>query len=99
MARYNYLKRDELGQPQNSIFKTDKRRLNSCSKTETDADTLGTQVVPRKLMGKKQLEVGLHSPSRQAHYRAAVKDAVSLLDMVVLETPEHTVLVTKETKG
>lgn len=53
MARYNYLKRDELGQPQNSIFKTDKRRLNSCSKTETDADTLGTQVVPRKLMGKK----------------------------------------------
>lgn len=50
-------------------------------------------------MGKKQLEVGLCSPSRQAHYRAAVKDAVSLLDMVVLETPEHTVLVTKETKS
>ena len=50
-------------------------------------------------MDKKQLEVGLHSPSQQAHYRAAVKDAVSLLDMVVLETPEHTVLMTKETKS
>lgn len=48
---------------------------------------------------KRQLEVGLHSPSRQTGYRAAVKDAVSLLDMVVLETPEHTVLMTKKTKS
>lgn len=50
-------------------------------------------------MDKNWLEVGPHSPSRQARYRAAVKDAVSLLDMVVLETPEHAVLMTKETKG
>lgn len=35
----------------------------------------------------------------KAHCGAAVKDAVSLSDMVVLETPEHTVLMTKETKS
>lgn len=32
MARYNYSKEDELGQPQNSIFKTDKPKLNSAIK-------------------------------------------------------------------
>lgn len=56
-------------------------------------------VLPRKPRENKCLETGLHSPSRQARYRAAVKDAVSLLDMVVLETPEHTAPMTKETKS
>lgn len=92
------IQRDELGQPKTIPFKLI-NQSSILSIRRLKPRHAGKVCTTQKHTDNKWLETGLQSLPPQACSGVTAKDAVSLLDTVVLETPEHTALMTKKTKS